>query len=52
MNKHKKIKNWYFFAKKASQVLVKIWKKATAPTCYNFEIFDHGPQLDMKFWNP
>ena len=55
MNNHKKIKNWYFFAKNASQVLVKIKsklldrKKETSPTCSNFEIFDHDPQLDMKF---
>ena len=55
MNNHKKLENWYFFAKKASQVVVKIKselldrKKETSPTCCNFEIFDHDPQLDMKF---
>ena len=44
-----------FFAKKASQVLVKIkselldQKYLMSPTCCNFEIFDHDPQLDMKF---
>ena len=26
-------------------------KKEKSPTCHNFEIFDHDPQLDMKFWN-
>ena len=57
MNNHKKLENWYFFAKKASQVVVKIKselldrKKETSPTCCNFEIFDHDPQLDIKFWN-
>ena len=55
MNNHKKIKNWYFFAKKASQVQVKIKselldrKKETSPTSSNVEIFDHDPQLDLKF---
>ena len=24
-------------------------KKEKSPTCCNFEIFDHDPQLDMKF---
>ena len=23
-----------------------------SPTNGNFEIFDHDPQLDIKFWNP
>ena len=56
MNNHKKIKNWYFFEKKASQVEVKIkselldWKHETSPIFSNFEIFDHDPQLDIKFW--
>ena len=27
-------------------------KKEKSPTFCNFEIFDHDPQLDMKFWNP
>ena len=26
-------------------------KKEKSPTCFNFEIFEHDPQLDMKFWN-
>ena len=26
-------------------------KKEMSPTFCNFEIFDHDPQLDMKFWN-
>ena len=26
-------------------------QKEKSPTCSNFEIFDHDPQLDMKFWN-
>ena len=58
MNNHKKLENWYFFAKKASQVVVKIKselldrKIETSPTCCNFEIFDRDPQLDMKFSNP
>ena len=26
-------------------------KKEKSPTCRNFEIFDHDPQLDIKFWN-
>ena len=51
MNNHKKLENWYFFAKKASQVLVKIKSelldrnKETSPTCFNFEIFDHDPSF-------
>ena len=36
--------------KKKSELLDR--KKETSPTCSNFEIFDHDPQLDMKFWNP
>ena len=41
----------------ASQVMVKIKRELldqnslTSPTCSNFEIFDHDPQLDIKFWN-
>ena len=55
MNNHKKLENWYFFAKKASQVVVKIKselldrKKETSPTFCNFEIFDNDPQLDINF---
>ena len=47
-----------FSHKKASQVVVKIKselldrKSITSPTCCNFEIFDHDPQLDIKFINP
>ena len=26
-------------------------KKEKLPTCCNFEIFDHDPQLDIKFRN-
>ena len=26
-------------------------KKEMSPTFCNFEIFDHDPQLDIKFWN-
>ena len=43
---------------KPSQVVVKIKselldrKSITSPTCCNFEIFDHDPQLDIKFLNP
>ena len=53
-----KKKNWYFSQKKASQVEVKLkselldQKSLTSPTCFNFEIFDHDPQLDIKFLNP
>ena len=25
--------------------------KEKSRTCSNFEIFDHDPQLDIKFWN-
>ena len=25
--------------------------KEKSRTCFNFEIFDHDPQLDIKFWN-
>ena len=24
--------------------------KVKSPTCFNFEIFDNDPQLDIKFW--
>ena len=47
-----------FFAKKASQVAVKLKselldkKCLTSPTCCNFKIFDDDPQLDIKFKNP
>ena len=27
-------------------------KSLTSTTCRNFEIFDHNPQLDIKFLNP
>ena len=58
MNNHKKNKELAFFEKKASQLAVKIkselldQKSLTSPTCCNFEIFDHDPQLDIKFLNP
>ena len=55
MNNHKKNKNSFFFRKKGlpsvceekSELLDR--KKETSPTFCNFEIFDHDPQLDMKF---
>ena len=47
-----------FFAKKASQVVVKLkselldQKSLTSPTCFDFKIFDHDPQLNIKFLKP
>ena len=47
-----------FFRKKASQVVVKLknelldQKSLTSPTCGNFEIVEHDPQIDIKFLNP
>ena len=58
MNNHEILKNSYFFAKKASQVVMKLkselldQKSLTSPTCSNFEIFDHDLQLDIKFLKP
>ena len=55
MNNVKKLENWYFFAKKASQVVVKIKselldrKSITSPTCFNLEIFDLDPNLISNF---
>ena len=43
-----------FSQKKASQVEVKFkselldQKSLASPNCFNFEFFDHDPQLDMK----
>ena len=53
-NNKKKIIVFFFFAKEVSQVKVKIKsklldpKKEKSPTCFNFEIFEHDPQLDIK----
>ena len=55
MNNYKKIKNLYFLAKKASQVLVKLKselldkKSLASPTFCKIEILDHDPQIEMKF---
>ena len=40
MNNHKKTKNWYFFAKKASQVMVKIKSELLDQKySYEFQVF-------------
>ena len=51
MNNHKKIKNWYFFAKKVSQVLVKIkcehldQKSLTSPPAVILKFLTPTPNL-------
>ena len=39
--------NWYVCFKNELLHL----QKEKSRTCSNFEIFDHDPQLDIKFWN-
>ena len=58
MNNHKKKRIRVFSQKKASQLVMKLksnlldQKSLTSPACSNFEIYDHDPQLDIKFLHP